>query len=679
MPRAGATADVVRSYYDRLSEEERARYVFPADKGVKDMTPAEKKAFSNARDALQKRDQARTGTSEELAARKAQRNAKARERRANEDPEVAEKRKAYQREYMNKRNQKLRETDPERYKATAKLSNQKRAAKRAELELQQPPSDTEPVYPTSIKKRPRDMTEEELLQYKRELEVLRREKDGDELRAREQENRKRRLEENPEAKAKEQERQLVKEQRRRDERIAARMAFAEQAIHDCPDCLGNYRGSSAGALGKPPAPGHLCPSCQLECPPPVGGKRDREHVKVGDLPEDEQALHRAAKRRNAERAKADGRYQQELEEKRELTKLGMAPHQILKAADPEKYAEKLEASMLRSRQYRICATDGCTGSAASYYSNFCLLCRNEGTSQEAQILEFLLEAGINAFLQNRVLPCGKSKLRPDFVFPLEDRIVVLEVDENYHRSYTSQCELTRLEELRDEFSAEDKALIFCRFNPTLKTMTNAFTGDVTRQHKIKVGTVTEVSKWRLFHTLRFLFSRPLQPELAPLGYYLLFVDYPDRHVERYFAETSKLRVAAQADAGILAAEGPARAAVSDQLFMRLRSASAALSAEAKSRADQGIANDQRLLEREANKASYGRRTGKPDARPASRQSKSKADHAKMTDEEIRERNRQLDRDRRAKAKAVIDAEGDQPVPLVVSRRSTVLFELNRKQ
>jgi len=63
-------------------------------------------------------------------------------------------------------------------------------------------------------------------------------------------------------------------------------------------------------------------------------------------------------------------------------------------------------------------------------------------------------------------PCatalGADRIRPDFVWELADRVVVLEVDEEEHRLYELTCERARVHKLHELFG---KPLILLRYNP----------------------------------------------------------------------------------------------------------------------------------------------------------------------------------------------------------------------
>ena len=65
---------------------------------------------------------------------------------------------------------------------------------------------------------------------------------------------------------------------------------------------------------------------------------------------------------------------------------------------------------------------------------------------------------------DKALPCAPTRRRPDFYYVLEDRVVVLEVDESEHRYNTTECETRREYELLYAIPPE-KRLVIVRFNP----------------------------------------------------------------------------------------------------------------------------------------------------------------------------------------------------------------------
>lgn len=56
--------------------------------------------------------------------------------------------------------------------------------------------------------------------------------------------------------------------------------------------------------------------------------------------------------------------------------------------------------------------------------------------------------------------------RPDFVFILVDRIVIVEVDEDAHRHYNKECEIARITELMEN---DPRPFVLIRFRPKTET------------------------------------------------------------------------------------------------------------------------------------------------------------------------------------------------------------------
>ena len=67
-----------------------------------------------------------------------------------------------------------------------------------------------------------------------------------------------------------------------------------------------------------------------------------------------------------------------------------------------------------------------------------------------------------------VANCGTGrKFRPDVLYVLSDRYVILEIDEHEHKYYCAVAEFDRLQEIRDELGEHEsgKYCVVVRFNP----------------------------------------------------------------------------------------------------------------------------------------------------------------------------------------------------------------------
>ena len=70
---------------------------------------------------------------------------------------------------------------------------------------------------------------------------------------------------------------------------------------------------------------------------------------------------------------------------------------------------------------------------------------------------------INNRTQSSIRACGDRSFRPDFLLKLDTHILMIECDEEYHRSYEVLCEISRLVSLG--MSGEGIPVIVIRFNP----------------------------------------------------------------------------------------------------------------------------------------------------------------------------------------------------------------------
>jgi len=83
---------------------------------------------------------------------------------------------------------------------------------------------------------------------------------------------------------------------------------------------------------------------------------------------------------------------------------------------------------------------------------------------EEEMKEFLQERGLLWSYHNQIFPCAAPGVlrRPDFVIVFATFILIIEVDEHYHKFYTPECELKRIEQLHE---TAKQPIILVRFNP----------------------------------------------------------------------------------------------------------------------------------------------------------------------------------------------------------------------
>lgn len=72
--------------------------------------------------------------------------------------------------------------------------------------------------------------------------------------------------------------------------------------------------------------------------------------------------------------------------------------------------------------------------------------------------------GMTFSYSNVMTPCSTHRIFPDYVFLISNHVVILEVDENYHRNYAIECEVARMGKLKDNLLLP---LHLIRFHPSL--------------------------------------------------------------------------------------------------------------------------------------------------------------------------------------------------------------------
>jgi hypothetical protein len=104
--------------------------------------------------------------------------------------------------------------------------------------------------------------------------------------------------------------------------------------------------------------------------------------------------------------------------------------------------------------------------------------------KENAVRDILLAHGIPIAAQDRMLNSGECvRTRPDFVIFVGTHIVIVECDENAHRSYVKACELARMINLSQ--AAEGLGVIFIRYNPDGYKTADGKPGKATQQRRIK--------------------------------------------------------------------------------------------------------------------------------------------------------------------------------------------------
>ena len=121
-----------------------------------------------------------------------------------------------------------------------------------------------------------------------------------------------------------------------------------------------------------------------------------------------------------------------------------------------------------------CKTPNCHTIVQNKYRGYCFYCFIHTFPEEKIAKNYLTkEKAVSNFVQNnfpsynwifnKTILNGTSLRRPDIYLELENRVLIVEVDENQHQSYDCSCENKRLVQIFQD--TKFKPLIFIRFNP----------------------------------------------------------------------------------------------------------------------------------------------------------------------------------------------------------------------
>jgi hypothetical protein len=121
-----------------------------------------------------------------------------------------------------------------------------------------------------------------------------------------------------------------------------------------------------------------------------------------------------------------------------------------------------------------CKTHLCEIIVKDKYDGYCLRCfmhlfpdkpisRNYKT-KEFSVIEYILQQFPDlSWYSDKKIEEGCSKKRPDLLLDLGYQIIIIEIDENQHKSYDCSCENKRLMTLSQDVNF--RPIIFIRFNP----------------------------------------------------------------------------------------------------------------------------------------------------------------------------------------------------------------------
>lgn len=180
--------------------------------------------------------------------------------------------------------------------------------------------------------------------------------------------------------------------------------------------------------------------------------------------------------------------------------------------------------------------------------NFCLLndkgyelYQKQRKTKELYIVDLLINKFGKATYQDQIIfsENKSNNYRPDIVYELENRVIIIEVDEKQHNGNKYNCvdenigQVDRMLEI--QFSFSSKKVFFVRYNPD--------------SYKVK-DRVQKISQEKrennLINWLQFLFSCELE-KLPQLGVLYLYYNEFDCNSKKYFEIVIKDKVIVQKD------------------------------------------------------------------------------------------------------------------------------------
>lgn len=170
----------------------------------------------------------------------------------------------------------------------------------------------------------------------------------------------------------------------------------------------------------------------------------------------------------------------------------------------------------------------CGTRSGEKYKGYCLRCfiytfpdqvtNKKYKVREQHLVDFIKETYKNmVFIFDKQINNGCSKRRPDIYIDLYTHVIVIECDENQHKSYKTICENKRIMEISNDFA--NRPIVFIRFNPDSYTKNNK-----------KIPSCFEMLKSREIYVLRNKkdWSNRLSDLKKLVDYYLDFI--PDKTI-----------------------------------------------------------------------------------------------------------------------------------------------------
>jgi hypothetical protein len=121
----------------------------------------------------------------------------------------------------------------------------------------------------------------------------------------------------------------------------------------------------------------------------------------------------------------------------------------------------------------------------------CKECKLISNKKEWAVVRHLRKNIITKFTHDSsIMLNGCSKRRPDVFFDLDKHCVIVEVDENQHKSYQDVCECARINEIVNGIGG--RSVIFIRFNPdTSKNKKTKINLNLAHKLELLIKTIKE--------------------------------------------------------------------------------------------------------------------------------------------------------------------------------------------
>ena len=149
-----------------------------------------------------------------------------------------------------------------------------------------------------------------------------------------------------------------------------------------------------------------------------------------------------------------------------------------------------------------CKTPMCDVQANRKYDGYCCRCyiytypdaklsRNYKTKEQS-VVDYIQEIFPNLeWVHDRIISGGCSRRRPDVLLEFEDKVLIIEIDEDQHSGYN--CENKRLMEISQDLG--HRPCIFIRFNPDKYIKNNKVIASCWKVNKKGICVVRDKKKW----------------------------------------------------------------------------------------------------------------------------------------------------------------------------------------